>query len=48
MTSKYKKFDKTLNPKGDFKKPTLQQLKEGVKVYPKHAFKKTNSVNKNT
>ena len=35
--SKYKEFDKTLNPKGDFKKPTLEQLKKGVKAYPKLA-----------
>ena len=37
MGSKYKEFDKTLNPKGDFSKPSLEQLREGVKKYPKIA-----------
>ena len=45
MGNKYKKFDDTLNPNKDFKRPTLEQLKKGVKVYPKQASKKTNSVN---
>ena len=45
MGNKYKEFDKVLNPEGDFKRPSLQQLREGVKKYPKQASKKTNSVN---
>ena len=43
MGSEYKKFDDTLNPNKDFKRPTLEQLKKGVKVYPKQASKKINS-----
>ena len=37
MPDHYKKLDKILNPKGDFKKPTLEQLRKHSKEYLKTA-----------
>ena len=47
MASKSQKaFDSHLNPKGDFSRPSLQRLKEGVDLHRKiKAKKEVNSVN---
>ena len=34
-----KEFDKTLNPKGDFQRPSVEQLKQGVKIRNKSRYR---------
>tara|TARA_R100001594_G_scaffold135931_1_gene177992 strand:- start:62 stop:217 length:156 start_codon:yes stop_codon:yes gene_type:complete len=44
MTSKAQKtFDEYLNPKGDFSKPSLERLREGVILHRKIKAKSPNS-----